>query len=60
MAACFLLYSLFKHECVATHSSNTVIKFADKTAVIGLITGDNEMTDRKEVNLHLNVSKQRS
>ncbi|KAI3355088.1 hypothetical protein L3Q82_017870, partial [Scortum barcoo] len=37
-----LLYSLFTHDCVATHSSNTIIKFADDTTVIGLITGDNE------------------
>ncbi|KAI3364944.1 hypothetical protein L3Q82_000942 [Scortum barcoo] len=35
-----LLYSLFTHDCVATHSSNTIIKFADDTTVIGLITGD--------------------
>ncbi|KAI3376417.1 hypothetical protein L3Q82_016438, partial [Scortum barcoo] len=33
-----LLYSLFTHDCVATHSSNTIIKFADDTTVIGLIT----------------------
>ncbi|KAI3374370.1 hypothetical protein L3Q82_006199 [Scortum barcoo] len=37
-----LLYSLFTHDCVATHSSNTIIKFADDTTVIGLITGDDE------------------
>ncbi|KAI3369238.1 hypothetical protein L3Q82_007780 [Scortum barcoo] len=62
-----LLYSLFTHDCVATHSSNTIIKFADDTTVIGLITGDNEAAYREEVraltswcqdnNLHLNVSK---
>ncbi|KAI3354737.1 hypothetical protein L3Q82_004570 [Scortum barcoo] len=63
-----LLYSLFTHDCVATHSSNTiVIKFADNTTVIGLITGDDETAYREEVraltswcqdnNLHLNVSK---
>ncbi|KAI3372164.1 hypothetical protein L3Q82_007017 [Scortum barcoo] len=35
-----LLYSLFTHDCVTTHSSNTIIKFADDTtAIIGLITG---------------------
>ncbi|KAI3354709.1 hypothetical protein L3Q82_019204 [Scortum barcoo] len=33
-----LLYSLFTHDCVATHSS--IVKFADDTTVIGLITGD--------------------
>ncbi|KAI3373857.1 hypothetical protein L3Q82_022429 [Scortum barcoo] len=65
-----LLYSLFTHDCVATHSSNTIIKFADDTTVIGLITGvDDERrpTERSEVraltswcqdnNLQLNVSK---
>ncbi|KAI3368159.1 hypothetical protein L3Q82_007893 [Scortum barcoo] len=64
-----LLYSLFTHDCVATHSSNTIIKFADDTTVIGLITSDDARrpTERSEVraltswcqdnNLHLNVSK---
>ncbi|KAI3375668.1 hypothetical protein L3Q82_003976 [Scortum barcoo] len=62
-----LLYSLFTHDCVATHSSNTIVKFADDTTVIGLITSDNETAYREEVraltswcqdnNLHLNVSK---
>ncbi|KAI3359959.1 hypothetical protein L3Q82_013840 [Scortum barcoo] len=62
-----LLYSLFTHDCVATHSSNTIVKFADDTTVIGLITGDDETAYREEVraltswcqdnNLHLNVSK---
>ncbi|KAI3354599.1 hypothetical protein L3Q82_019103 [Scortum barcoo] len=50
-----------------THSSNTIIKFADDTTVIGLITGDDETAYREEVraltswcqdnNLQLNVSK---
>ena len=26
---CPLLYSLFTHDCVATHASNSIIKFAD-------------------------------
>ncbi|KAI3355726.1 hypothetical protein L3Q82_004316 [Scortum barcoo] len=43
-----LLYSLFTHDCVATHSSNTIIKFADNTTVIGLITGDDETAYREE------------
>ncbi|KAI3369483.1 hypothetical protein L3Q82_007490 [Scortum barcoo] len=42
-----LLYSLFTHDCVATHSSNTIIKFADNTTVIGLITGDDETAYRE-------------
>ncbi|KAI3356529.1 hypothetical protein L3Q82_017740, partial [Scortum barcoo] len=33
---------LFTHDCLATRSSNTIKKFADDTAVISLITGDNE------------------
>ena len=33
-----LLYSLFSHDCVAKHDSNTIIKFADDTTVVGLIT----------------------
>ncbi|KAI3359037.1 hypothetical protein L3Q82_015413 [Scortum barcoo] len=68
-----LLYSLFTHDCVATHSSNTIIKFADDTTVIGLITGDDmrwrlqRLQRGQEVraltswcqdnNLQLNVSK---
>ncbi|KAK5853457.1 hypothetical protein PBY51_014606 [Eleginops maclovinus] len=62
-----LLYSLFTHDCVATHSSNTIIKFADDTTVIGLITDGDETAYREEVraltswcqdhNLHLNVNK---
>ncbi|KAI3363565.1 hypothetical protein L3Q82_012174 [Scortum barcoo] len=49
------------------NSSNTIVKFADDTTVIGLITGDDETAYREEVraltswcqdnNLHLNVSK---
>ncbi len=38
-----LLYSLYTHDCTATHSSNVIIKFADDTTVIGLITDNDEM-----------------
>ena len=61
------LYSLFTHDCVAKHNSNTIIKFADKTTVVGLNTDDDDTAYRKEVrdlavwcqdnNLYLNVSK---
>ncbi len=44
-----LLYSLLMHDCVNTHSSNTIIKIADDTTVVGLITGNNEMAYREEV-----------
>jgi hypothetical protein len=33
-----LLYSLFTHYCMAMHASNQIIKFADDTTVVGLIT----------------------
>jgi hypothetical protein len=46
---CPLLYSLFTHNCVAAHNSNTVTKFADNTTVVGLISGDDETTYREEV-----------
>jgi hypothetical protein len=45
---CPLLYSLFTHDCVAKHDSNTIIKFAD-TTVVGLITDNNETAYREEV-----------
>jgi hypothetical protein len=37
-----LLYSLITHDSVVAHESNTTIKFADDTAMPGLITDDNE------------------
>ena len=62
-----LLYSLFTHDCVAKHDSNSIIKFADDTMVVGLITDNNETAYREEVrdlavwcqdnNLSFHVSK---
>ena len=62
-----LLYSLFTHDCVAMHPSNSIIKFADDTTVVGLITNNDETAYREEVralrvwcqenNLSLNVNK---
>ena len=62
-----LLYSLYTYDCVASFSSNQVVKFADDTTVIGLITNDDETAYRREVenlakwcqenNLALNVAK---
>ena len=34
------LYALRTHDCVAALDFNTIIKFADDTTVVGLITGD--------------------
>ena len=62
-----LLYSLFTHDCLARHDSNTIIKSADDTTVVGLITDNNETAYREEVrdlagwcqnkNLSLKVTK---
>ena len=58
-----LLYSLFPHDCVAKHDSNTIVKFVDDTTLVGLITDNDETAYREEVrdlqdnNLPLNVSK---
>ncbi len=43
-----LLYSLYPHDCTATHSSNIIVKFSDDTTVIGLITNNDETAYRKE------------
>ena len=59
-----LLYSLFTHDCVAKDASNSVLKFADDTTVVGLITNDDKTVYREEVralwclenNLSLNVN----
>ena len=60
-----LLYSLFTHDCVAKLDSNTIIRFADDTTVVGLITDHDEMAYRevrelavwRQDNNLLNVSK---
>ncbi len=44
-----LPYSLYTHDCTATHSSNVIVKFADDTTVIGLITDNDETAYREEV-----------
>jgi hypothetical protein len=44
-----ILYSLFTHDCMARHNSNTIntiIKFADNTTVVGLI---NDETDNEPI-----------
>jgi hypothetical protein len=44
-----LLFSLFTHDCMAKHDSNTIIKFDDDTTVVGLITNNDETAYREEV-----------
>jgi hypothetical protein len=63
------LYSLFTHDSVAKHTSNSITKFADNTTEVGLITNKDETAYRQEVralgvwcqdhNLSLNIKKQR-
>ncbi len=43
------LYTLYTHDCTAIHSSNTLIKFADDTTIVGLISNNDEATYREEV-----------
>lgn len=63
-----LLYSLYTYDCTATLDSNTIfIKFADNTAVVGLIFDNDESAYRTETknlvdwsednNLKLNTCK---
>ena len=44
-----VLYSLFTHNRVAMHASNSIIKFADDTTVVSLITNNDETAYREEV-----------
>ncbi|KAL0161079.1 hypothetical protein M9458_044804, partial [Cirrhinus mrigala] len=62
-----LLFMLLTHDCTAKFSSNHIIKFADGTTVVGLISNNGETPYREEVaqlvewcggnNLSLSVSK---
>ncbi len=35
-----LLYSLYTHDCVSSHSSTSIVKFADDTVALGLISNN--------------------
>ncbi len=62
-----LLYSLYTHDCVSSHSSTSIIKFAEDTVVLGLINNEDEAAYLHEVEritswcqdncLSLNMSK---
>lgn len=62
-----ILYSPFTHDCSTIHSTNTIVKFADDTTLIGLISDCDETAYREEVqhltewcchnNLDLNITK---
>ncbi|KAI4878453.1 hypothetical protein NFI96_000505 [Prochilodus magdalenae] len=44
-----ILFTLFTNDCTPTHSSNTIIKFADDTTIVGLISDGDERAYRNEV-----------
>ncbi len=44
-----LLFMLLTHDCTAKFSSNHIIKFADDTSVVGLISNNNETHYREQV-----------
>lgn len=44
-----ILYKLFTYDCVASNKDNSVLKCADDTTVIGLITGGDQTAYRSEV-----------
>lgn len=62
-----LLYILLTYACTVHYASNLIVKFADDTAVVGLIKNNNETAERQEVdelvkwckrnNLVLNINK---
>ncbi|KAK1793021.1 hypothetical protein P4O66_001729 [Electrophorus voltai] len=59
-----LLYSLYTYDCTATSSSTIIVKFADDTIVMGLISDNDERAYLEEIkhlenNLLLNVSKRK-
>lgn len=43
-----LLYTLYTHDCTPTHPSNSIIKFADDTTVVGLISRGDKSAYRDE------------
>ncbi|KAK3524355.1 hypothetical protein QTP70_028038, partial [Hemibagrus guttatus] len=62
-----LLFTLLTHDCTAMHSLNHIIKYADDTTVVGLISKNDKSAYREEVqrltawckanSLSLNVDK---
>ncbi len=62
-----LLYSLYTHDCVSSHSSISIVTFSENTVVLGIISNNDETAYLDEVErltswcqdnyLSLNVSK---
>ncbi|KAK3525094.1 hypothetical protein QTP86_015269, partial [Hemibagrus guttatus] len=53
-----LLFTLLTHDCAAMHSSNHIIKFADHTTVVGLISKNDESAYREEMSMAQNYSSE--
>ncbi|XDV44731.1 hypothetical protein PO909_012971, partial [Leuciscus waleckii] len=43
-----LLYSLYTYDCIAKYPTNSIVKFADDSTVVGLIDSNNETAYRDE------------
>ncbi|KAI3354791.1 hypothetical protein L3Q82_004533 [Scortum barcoo] len=43
------LFTLFTSDCSAIHSTNTIVKFADDTTIVGLISDNDETHYREEI-----------
>ncbi|KAI3352644.1 hypothetical protein L3Q82_019227 [Scortum barcoo] len=43
------LFTLFTSDCSAIHSTNTIVKFADDTTIVGLILDNDETHCREEI-----------
>ncbi|XP_064795217.1 macrophage mannose receptor 1-like [Oncorhynchus masou masou] len=54
-----LLYSLFTHDGAAKHASNSTIKFADNTTVVGLIANNYETAYREETHSRRDRARER-
>ncbi len=50
-----LLYSLYTHDCVSSHSSTSIVKYADDTVVLGLISNNDETAYLDEVETYIMV-----
>lgn len=44
-----VLYTLYTHDCSPVHSSNSIIKFAEDTTVVGLISNGEESAYPEEI-----------
>ncbi|KAK1786506.1 hypothetical protein P4O66_017633, partial [Electrophorus voltai] len=53
-----LLYSLYTYDCTATSSSTIIVKFADDTVVMGLISDNDERAYLEEIKHLENWKKQ--